>query len=299
MMDCHNKSRGAENKMGRYLWENFRMPTSMEAFIYLSQLLQAEALDYALIHWRRDWKGEGHELNAGALIWQLNDSNPTTSWALVDFYFRPKPAWFTTTRAFAPVTVGIARTPVWHFVDENNRHETDVPTFQIWGSNLNIEEVKVELRLRMFDVAKGREVELREEVRKRIVTLEPSSSTELGEIKCPETVEESSYIVLAATLHDPDTGAETCRKVSWPEPYRYLDLPADSGVEVQVEGENVQLRCGSFPVKGLLAYVHHEDGEDADWADNMWDMMPGERVKVAARGLNGRQVHLRHLAANP
>lgn len=70
-MDCHNKSGGAEYKLGKYLWMNFRLPNSMESFVYLSQLMQAEALDYAIIHWRRDWKGEGKELNSGALIWQV------------------------------------------------------------------------------------------------------------------------------------------------------------------------------------------------------------------------------------
>lgn len=90
VMDRHNKSQGAESKIGRYLWSNFRLPRTMESFIYLSQLLQAEALDYAIIHWRREWKGCGQEYNAGSINWQLNDSNPTTSWSLVDFYLRRK-----------------------------------------------------------------------------------------------------------------------------------------------------------------------------------------------------------------
>lgn len=71
IMDSHNKSHGAEYKLGKYLWSNFQMPTTIESFVYLSQLLQAEALDHALIPWRRDWRGENRELNAGALIWQV------------------------------------------------------------------------------------------------------------------------------------------------------------------------------------------------------------------------------------
>jgi beta-mannosidase len=297
VMDCHNKSRGAENKMGRYLWENFRMPTSMEGFVYLSQLLQAEALDHAIIHWRGEWKGVGHELNAGSIIWQLQDSNSTTSWSLVDYYFRPKPAFFTTTRAFAPLSVGIARTPVWHFVDENDRHDTDIPTFEVWGSNLKVEERKVELRLRMYDIAYKKEIDLGAQGKGQF-TLKANSSTELGVFKSPEAVVEDSYVILSATIHDPTTGVELCRKVSWPEPYRYLDLPEDSDVEVIAEGDQVRLVCQKYPVKGLVAYVFPEDGEDAEWEDNMWDLMPGEEVQVCARGLNGRKVHARHLAVN-
>ena len=296
MMDRHNKSRGAEYKMGLYLWQNFRMPTSMEAFVYLSQLLQAEALDHALGPWRREWKGPRHELNAGSIIWQLNDSNPTTSWALVDYYFRPKPAFFTTTRAFAPLSVGIARTPTWHFIDENNKHETDVPIFEVWASSFKIDKQEVELHLRMYDIAYKKEVELGEHA-KSSFTLKPNQSIELTKFRAPEAVKEDSYVILSATLF---SGAkQLARKVSWPEPYRYLDLPEDSSVGVQVEDEAVKLTCGNYPVKGLVAYVHEEDGEDAEWEDNMWDLMPGDVVETQAKGLKTRKVHLRHLAANP
>ncbi len=296
MMDRHNKSRGAEYKMGLYLWQNFRMPTSMEAFVYLSQLLQAEALDHALVPWRREWKGVGHELNAGSIIWQLNDSNPTTSWALVDYYFRPKPAFFTTTRAFAPVSVGIARTPVWHFIDENNKHETDIPTFEVWGSSFKAEKLEVELHLKMYDIAYKKEVELGAQAKSKF-TLEANQSTELTKFKSPEAVKEDSYVILSATLFS--GGKQIARKVSWPEPYRYLDLPEDSGVAIQAEGDHVKLTCGKYPVKGLMAYVHHRDGEDAEWEDNMWDLMPRDVVEIEAKGLESRKVHVRHLAANP
>ena len=296
MMDRHNKSRGAEYKMGLYLWENFRMPTSMEAFVYLSQLLQAEALDHALVPWRREWKGAGHELNAGSIIWQLNDSNPTTSWALVDYYFRPKAAFFTTTRAFAPLSVGIARIPVWHFIDENNKHDTDIPTFEVWGSSFMMEEQEIELHLRMYDIAHKKEIDLGEHGLSKF-TLKANQSTELTTFKSPEEVKEDSYIILSATLFS--EGKQIARKVSWPEPYRYLDLPEDCPVDVKIDGELVKLTCGKYPVKGLVAYVHHDDGEDAVWEDNMFDLMSGDVVETQANGLKARKVHLRHLAANP
>ena len=97
-------------------------------------------------------------------------------------------------------------------------------------------------------------------------------------------------------MHDASTGAEIARKVSWPEPYRYLDLPRDTEVSVKVSGDQVELECGKYPAKGVLAYVDIESGEEPEWVDNMWDMMPGEKVTVKAPGLNGRAVKVRHLA---
>jgi beta-mannosidase len=297
MIDTHNKSRGSENRMGRYLWENFRMPTTMESFIYLSQLLQAEALDHAVIGWRREFKGEGEELNMGSIIWQLNDSNPTTSWSLVDYYFRPKAAFYTTRRAFAAVTVGMSRTPVWHYLDERDPFPTNIPTFEIWGSNFHMKEQEIELRLQMYDLTSRKEISLGSDAKQKF-TLRPNCSTELRTLKSPPDIKEDSYVILAASLHDMQTGDEIARKVSWPEPYRYLDLPEDTSIKVNiVDEETVELECAEFPAKGVLAYVDPADGEEPEWEDNMHDLMPGEKMRLGVKGLQGRKVRVRHLGS--
>ncbi len=64
-----------------------------------------------------------------------------------------------------------------------------------------------------------------------------------------------------------------------------------------MDGEKVTFQCGSFPIKGLVASVDMKDGEDADWSDNMFDLMPGDVVSVVAKGLDGRPIRLRHLGA--
>ena len=294
IMDTHNKSRGGENKIGKYLWSNFKIPRSFVDFIYLSQLMQCEALDYALIHWRREWRGKGKELNAGSLIWQLNDSNPTTSWALVDYYNRRKPAFYTSAKAFAKLTVGIKRTPVWNFIDWNDPPATLIPNFEIWGSSFKQEEVEVELRLTAYDLASRKGVDLGKASSKK-VTLGINSTTEITELKdLPDVVTEDSYLVLAAFLIDVNTGKEIARKVSWPEPYRYLDVPNEK-IEVKVDGDKVTVINGSAPVKGLLLYADEKDGEEPDWLDNMFDLMPGEQIEVEAKGLGGRNVIVKHL----
>lgn len=153
----------------------------------------------------------------------------------------------------------------------------------------------MEVRLRMYDIAHRREVDLGAAA-KATYTLEANKTTEFATVNSPPTVEESSYIILSASLHDAATGAEIARKVSWPEPYRYLNLPQDTVINVNVSGEKVELECGKYPAKGVLAYVDDESGEEPDWEDNFWDLMPGDKVTVKAPGLNGRTVYVRHLA---
>ena len=300
VMDCHNKSNGAESKMGKYLSANFRINWySMKDYIYLSQLMQSEALSYANRAWRRLWKGPGQEECSGILIWQLNDIYPVTSWSLADSFFRKKPAFFTVKRDFAPIMVGISRTPTWHFVDENKRHEhtTDIPTYEVYASNLLDAPQEVVLKLRMYDWSTHTEITLDSHLSTSTHTLKPNQSTELLTLDAHSlsTVTESSYLLLGATLHSASSNTELSRHISWPEPYRYL-LPAyNTSASTKVSTDSVEITCGAYPIKGLLAYVDDEDGEEADWAENMYDLMPGESVKLGVKGLDGRRVKTRWL----
>ena len=298
IMDTHNKSGGAEQKMPKYLGANFRFDyRDLEQTIYCSQLMRCEALSYANRAWRRGWKGLGKEECAGILMWQLNDIYPCTSWALVDSFWRKKPAFWTSKRDFAPIMIGISRSPAWHFVDENKRHEhpTDIPEFEIYASNLEMEDREVELRLRMYDWSVHKEIALRENVKKRNVKLHANQATELLTLDSPEEVQETSYIILAATLHDSESGAELSRHFSWPEPYRYLYSAPESTVAIKIEGDSVALTCGNFPIKGLLAYIDEPDGEEADWEDNMYDLFPGEIVRLPVKGVDGRKIRTKWL----
>ena len=68
-----------------YIDRYYRDPESFESFVYLSQLMQAEGVKYAI---------ETHRSNMprcmGSLYWQINDCWPTMSWASVDYFGRWK-----------------------------------------------------------------------------------------------------------------------------------------------------------------------------------------------------------------
>lgn len=81
---------GCERRLELYLIENFRHALDMPSYIYYTQLMQAECIGAAYRLWRRNWKGRGREYTAGALVWQLNDCWPCVSWAIADYFLRPK-----------------------------------------------------------------------------------------------------------------------------------------------------------------------------------------------------------------
>lgn len=61
--------------------------------------------------WRREWRGKGREYTSGALVWQINDCWPCVSWAICDYYLRPKPAFYAIARELRPFTVGVSLPP--------------------------------------------------------------------------------------------------------------------------------------------------------------------------------------------
>ncbi len=80
VMEHHQRSGIGNSTIIHYLLDWYRLPTSFESTIWLSQILQGMAMKYAVEHWRRNMPR-----SMGALYWQLNDMWPAPSWASVDW----------------------------------------------------------------------------------------------------------------------------------------------------------------------------------------------------------------------
>jgi beta-mannosidase len=101
-IEHHNKASGGARRVAAYISENVRYPVGLEEHIYATQFIQAEAVASAYRGWRRRWGGPGRYAVAGALVWQLEDCWPVSSWAIVDSALRLKPAYCGPARAGAP-----------------------------------------------------------------------------------------------------------------------------------------------------------------------------------------------------
>ncbi len=93
----HQKAEDGNGKLDRGLSPHLGVPTEFADWHWATQLNQARAVAYAIDHYRRWWPR-----TAGAVVWQLNDCWPVTSWAAIDSEERPKPVWYALRRAFAP-----------------------------------------------------------------------------------------------------------------------------------------------------------------------------------------------------
>jgi len=282
-VDFHNKAAGHERRIALYLVENFRYaPDPLEQFIYSTQLMQAECLASAYRLWKRQWKGPGREYCGGALVWQINDCWPVTSWAIVDFYLRPKHAYFTVKREMAAISLGVTRKE--HLVprDKHTRAYIDKTTqIEIWGSNLTLEDITGDVVVKAFDVVTGNETYSK--TVKSTFLFPKNQSTEVITMDVPITkkdVGEENSIVVAAYLFE--NGDQTARYINWPEPLKYVHLqkPKHLRAELSSNGRFVEI-TSEVPVKGVAVECH----DDAvKFGDNLVDIVPGEMVSIPVTG---------------
>ncbi len=265
-LEHHNKAADGPRRLNVYIGDTVPIPSDLPSYVYASQLTQAEALLSAYRGWRRRWGTPGKRAVAGALVWQLNDCWPVTSWAIIDSSGQPKPAYSAVKRALSPITVGLAR-------EENGA--------AVWGVNGTLEAQTLSLELRALTL-EGRE--LAREARE--VTLARNAVTELGAFGVPD----DEPTILAATLSR--DGNVLAREALWPEPLKYLH-PSDPGLSVERLGQDgVRLRAAR-PVKGVWL----DAGLGVTWDDNLLDLLPGEERVVRAGGLGDSPLSVRWLGA--
>ncbi len=100
VMEKHQRNASANGVIASYLSQTYLYPSTLDTFVYASQLLQAQAIQYGVEHWRRS---RGRCM--GAVIWQLNDCWPVISWSSIDYFGRWKALHYYAKRFFAPVLV--------------------------------------------------------------------------------------------------------------------------------------------------------------------------------------------------
>ena len=102
VMEKHQRNASANGRIASYLSQMYLYPATLDGFVYASQLLQAQAMQYGVEHWRRH--REGRQC-MGAVVWQLNDCWPVVSWSSIDYYGRWKALHYYEKRFFAPVLI--------------------------------------------------------------------------------------------------------------------------------------------------------------------------------------------------
>ncbi len=88
-MEQLGKNHNGNHMIDRYMKKEFKTPKNFESYVYVSQLLHAQAIKTA---------SEAHRRNKpytmGSMYWQINDCWPTISWSTIDYFGNWKAAHY-------------------------------------------------------------------------------------------------------------------------------------------------------------------------------------------------------------
>ncbi|KAG9243908.1 glycoside hydrolase superfamily [Calycina marina] len=267
--DFHNKADGHERRIATYLVENFRTTINFEAYIHLTQLMQSEALMFAYRGWCRQW-GQKRKFG-GALVWQLNDCWPVTSWAIVDYFLRKKPDCHSMMRLLTPIAVGVRRQH--HDWSVCHARPAKTLTWEVWVSSSALETVTVYVEVRFICIATGKDI--KPAMVKKGVVVEANGATNVME-GVVDNVGEVPHVLAARIWKG---GELISRDADWPQPLKYVQFPG-RGLKVVSEGDRVHVTA-ERPVKGLT----FEEREGVLVSDSAIDVLPGDEQVIVVRGL--------------
>ena len=266
VMEKHQRNASANGRIVAYLSQMYLYPHDLDLLVYASQLLQAQAMQYGVEHWRRH---RGRCM--GAVIWQLNDCWPVASWASIDYYGRWKALHYYAKRFFAPVLISC--------------HEEGVLS---QNTNVNAEPFALKKSVRL-NVSNETRLEFRGTVE---WSLRRPDASVIAEGSVPVTVPALSalwleerdfsgedtygcYCAYALRGEDGVVVGEGSVLFCAPKHFRF----ADPRLTVRLEGDELVVSA-----KAYARSVEIRCGADVVLEDNFFDMNGGERRIRVLRG---------------
>ena len=273
VMEKHQKNAGADGKILQYMSQMYLYPESLELLVYVSQLLQAEAIRYGVEHFRRN---RGRCM--GCVYWQLNDCWPVASWSSIDYYGRWKALHYFAKRFFAPVLLSCEEEGALSSsmnVNEENRRIRKAARFCV--TNETRERITGVIRWSLRDASSRIHQQ-----GQYCVEAEPLSVCSFPQMEFTEADMRRWYLSYELWIGD--------RRVSHGSslfvPPKHFEFE-DPQLEVWQEGEMVCIRSSAF-AKGVE--LGNKDG-DLLLSDNYFDMDAGvERVRVMQGSMEGLSV---------
>jgi beta-mannosidase len=234
---------------------DFGTTHSINALIATTQTFQADTIGRYVRHYKRLLPVSG-----GVVLWNYTATWPSICWAAVDWYRRPKHAYYECKRCFRPAIVGIEP------VDAEQR------AFAAYVSHDRPGTISGEVVLELREIASGKVI-AREATH---VALADIAAREAVRIAVPAVCDRRRHAFVARFRHGEVEERD----------FRYLVPIAQvegTGGKLTVErrDDSVRIRCEGWRMRvGVEAFE-----SPAIWDDNYFDMMPGdERILRIAFG---------------
>ena len=267
IMEKHQRNATANGRIVTYLSQNYLYPATLDKLVYASQLLQAQAMQYGVEHWRRN---RGRCM--GAVIWQLNDCWPVASWSGIDYFGRWKALQYYAKRFFAPVLVSCHEEGLVNQegISVNTEHIDPKKTARLNVSNETRAPFAGEVHwaLRRPDASVIEEGRFAAEVPAlTAVWLPEQDFTRYDPYDC--------YYSYRLTGQDGGAVGEGSVLFCAPKHFRFVD----PGLTARIEGDEIVVTANAY-----ARSVELRCGADVVLEDNFFDMNGGERRVKILRG---------------
>lgn len=233
----------------------------IEDYVAAGQLFQAEALGAAIRHWRRRMFR-----TSGVISWGYLDCwGTSTSWSLVDYYARPRAAYFHARRAFEALHVSLQR---------------QGDSFAAWVVNDLPVAQEGTLELGFVDLLTSER-----QAHPTAVSAGANAAGIASRLELPFAVRESpERFVAYAHLVVGDEVVSRARATLVGFQYNRLMLPPPQ-VSVTPSNSAIELRADNY-----VFQLHMETADTTIPGDNWFDLLPGETRTIPVRGPEGNPV---------
>jgi beta-mannosidase len=262
VMQAHQKNVGGNERIRTYMLREYREPRDFESFLYVSQVLQAEAIQVGAEHLRRQ-----RPRTMGSLYWQLNDCWPVASWSSIDYYGHWKALQYYARRFYDDLLVS-----PW---EDNN-------TVSVYVVSDRLQPTAAELRVRVLDFQGKTLLEKTQAITVPELSSKVYATFSRQELLTGTDTQHAFALfdlmkgdkIVSRNLHLFDR----TRNLALPVPAIQVDWSGDAGT-------TLFLRLQS-PVLARHVYVSFGDNE-VEVSDNYFDLLPGEAVTLQLKSKAG------------
>jgi beta-mannosidase len=258
VMASHQRSGIGNLRIKEYMTDQYKMPSTFESFLYVSQLLQAEGVRMGI---------EAHRRNMpycmGSLYWQINDCWPVASWSGIDYSKQWKALHYFARDSYKPVILSA--------VKKNN-------TVDLYVISDRIKTFNGTLTLHVMDV--DGKVNMSE---KHTVLVKNNTSEKIYSLNTDawNTRADANRLFLVCELADDSvTIAQT---LTYFVSLKDLNLPvAEVNYRIEKAGKGLQitLHCDHLAKNVYLSLP----GLQGFFNDNYFDLIPGRDKAVIYKG---------------
>ncbi len=263
IFELHNKQIEGPERVTRFLSAHFPLSTKWDEYVYLAQLNQGLALKTCLEHWRFN-----QPRTNGSIIWQINDTWPVTSWALIDSELKPKLAYYFVKNSFAPVALKFFN------------YDDHIELVALNQTEKNFNGV---LQFDVIDSSIGRNISMQ----KSSVKIKKQSITNIRVWK----KKFNDADLLVATLFD-DVGNLIHRNFLQFKEWKHLMLPkAKIKMKTAKKGEEQKAVISANKPVFFIDLI----SANADFLDRGMIILPGEKCKVKIKSSKNKIVDMKDI----